>query len=191
MMYSGVSWRWHDMWYHNTLNEEIDMRILFSYINPDIKDTCKNRTMPLLTDVFKNWVIFHKSMLFMWIYIGFIIFKWVINTLFKNHSILISDMVSINRHNTYEQNLWGLPITLYCIKGSWNKKVLVLKEGRLFPSWAYSGLPPSTCQNPGWAFSIQVSNLASYFSDRWPTSALGHWMAPSEWLVTALYYHSP
>lgn len=78
MMYSGVSWRLHDMWYHNRLNEKAEIRILFSYIKPDIEETCKNIEQIHSSLIYfcfgKNIIIFHKSRLFTLAYIGFIIF---------------------------------------------------------------------------------------------------------------------
>lgn len=59
------------MWYPNTLNEGAEMRILFSNIKTDIKDICKDWTIPFLANFLKI-VIFHKSMLYMRTYIGFV-----------------------------------------------------------------------------------------------------------------------
>ena len=87
--------------------------------------------------------------------------------------------------------IFGVPYNFELCKGVLGQISTGFKGGKAFPLlglfWAAT---LHSCQNPGWAFSIQVSNLASYLSDKWSTPALGHWVAPSEWLVTALYYHS-
>lgn len=66
MMYSGVSWRLHDMCYHNRLNKAAEIRILFSYIQSDINESCKNIGQYhslIIYCCFGKIVIFHKSTL--------------------------------------------------------------------------------------------------------------------------------
>lgn len=96
-MLSWVFQELHDVWYHNRLSAEVDVRIQLSSIKPDMKDSCKNvKECHFLSNFFvlENKAIFQK-------YIGMNMYQvyycyFEIN-IFKKFLSLKSNMLSINR----------------------------------------------------------------------------------------------